>query len=274
MTTLHARMIGVALMGLPLLIPAESNAATIFPPGSIVAGRTIGEWTGEWWNWTNSVPSADNPLTDPTGARANLNQNAAVYFVAGNTGGLSTRSFIVPGDKPLLIPLLNVTYHRTPEDVDAGGIPPAISGNPRAGTAPANADFVEQFTRTNFLTSNPATSLFFELDGVAIPQGTLLGQLEGTRYTSVIPAGSRSNVVFNEQVGSWPESYTIGYWVMLEPLGSGTHTLRFGGTRRSGTSIEVQATVTVAPEPSSLALGLAGVAGLIGYRLRAFARRC
>ncbi len=241
----------------------------VFAPGSTVQGRTVGQWGGEWWNWTNSMPAADNPVTDPTGGRANINQNAPVFFLAGTFGGAATREFTVPTDTPLLVPLLNVAYYRTPEPVDAAGIPIGSSGNPQAAVAPPDPNWVRDFVTTSFIVTNPATSLFFELDGVSIPQSTLLTHLEASRFTAVITEGSRPNLS-GEPVGSWSESYSIGYYLMLEPLEAGRHTIRYGGTSRSGLSVDVRVTLTAVPEPSSLALsGLAGLAGLgVAWRRR------
>ena len=240
----------------------------VVPPGSVVEGRTIGEWGGEWWNWNNSMPNAGNPIADPTGANANNNQNANVFFIAGTGGGPATRSFNVPIDRPLLIPLINAVYYRTPEPVDENGVPTFISGKPQAAVAPPDPNAIEQFMRNDFLVTNPITRLFFEIDGVAIPQSELLTHLEASRFTAVITPGSRVNALSGEPPGSWTESFSIGYYVMLEPLAAGTHTLRFGGTRQGGFSVDVTATLTAVPEPSGLALFAGGALILAGFGVR------
>jgi hypothetical protein len=57
------------------LLGAGATSAQILPPGSTVHGKTIGEWTQDWWNWYFSFPAAiepygDAPLTDTTGEHA------------------------------------------------------------------------------------------------------------------------------------------------------------------------------------------------------------
>ena len=89
-----------------LVATSPANAFTIVPPRSEVAGKTIGEWTGEWWKWAFSQSVPMDAFTDQTGENANVNQSGPVFFVAGTTGGEATRSFNVPSNKYLLFPLV------------------------------------------------------------------------------------------------------------------------------------------------------------------------
>ena len=74
---------GVALAILTASIPAFADIAR---PGDIIAGHTQLEWAQEWWQWAVGVPAPNNPLLDPTGANAGVNNNGPVFFVAGVTG--------------------------------------------------------------------------------------------------------------------------------------------------------------------------------------------
>src|SRR3954453_10844196 len=86
--------------------PALAGTVTVLPAGSQVAGRSIGEYTADWWQWALGFTAPNDPFTDPDGTKANLNQSGPVFFVAGNSGGTTTRSFNVPAGKHLLVPLL------------------------------------------------------------------------------------------------------------------------------------------------------------------------
>ena len=82
-----------------LLLSAVSVAEAVpmvLPPGSTVVGKTIGEWTAEWWKWAFSQSVPNDAFTDATGANANVGQSGPVFFVAGTTGGTATREFTVP----------------------------------------------------------------------------------------------------------------------------------------------------------------------------------
>ena len=206
----------------------------ILPPGSTVAGKTIGQWHGEWWNWAHSFTSpAEDPLADPTGSNANNGQNADVFFIGGARTGPAERTFEVPADKHLLIPLLNGVWVRS-----AGEDPIAIR------------DFVRS------VVDNP-DDLFFSVDGVSARFTDLLDHREESGFfTSIQPLGS----VSGEPAGAWTDSFADGYVVMLEPLSPGPHEIRFGGTTSDNVfqfSVNVidHITASAAPLLTSVATG-------------------
>jgi hypothetical protein len=83
-----------------------------YPPGS---GE---ELAARWLRWVASVPSGKNPLSDPTGERAGVNQPGDVWFLAGNFGGPVNRSCTVPAGLPLFFPVFNIWRQ--------GGPPPVV----------------------------------------------------------------------------------------------------------------------------------------------------
>src|SRR3954449_2740320 len=98
--------VAVVAIGVCVVAPAVAGTVTVLPAGSQVAGRSIGEYTADWWQWALGFTTPDDPFSDPDGSKANLNQSGPVFFLAGNAGGSSTRSFTVPAGKHLLVPLL------------------------------------------------------------------------------------------------------------------------------------------------------------------------
>src|SRR3954453_19046549 len=99
---LRVLTVAIGLVGLMMRQPAD--AYTILAPDSIVAGQSIADWTAAWWTWALQAPDSTNPLTDPDGRFAHVQNNGPVFFIAGNT---ATRSFTVPAGKPILFPLIN-----------------------------------------------------------------------------------------------------------------------------------------------------------------------
>ena len=77
-----------ALATLAILASSSGSAwaapITVLPAGSTVAGKTIGAWSGDWWRWAVSFSQPNDPFTDATGSRANLNQSGPVFFLAGS----------------------------------------------------------------------------------------------------------------------------------------------------------------------------------------------
>ena len=89
------------LMLVGALMPAEAGTN----PNRF--GMTIGEWGAEWWKWIGSIPVAENPLIDPTGANCAEGQRGRVWFLAGTAlPGPVTRSCTVPNNRALFFPIV------------------------------------------------------------------------------------------------------------------------------------------------------------------------
>lgn len=92
---------------IPLSASAQEDSMT-FPPDSQPYQRTYGEWTAEWWKWFLSIPTAENPLNDPSGERCALGQQGPVWFLVGSGGGKAERECTIPAGRAILIPAINV----------------------------------------------------------------------------------------------------------------------------------------------------------------------
>src|SRR3954464_2128255 len=72
-------------------VTVSTAAPVVIAPGSTVAGKSIGEWTAEWWNWAGrATPSV---TADTSGAAATSGQSGPVFFIAGTSGGTVNRTF-------------------------------------------------------------------------------------------------------------------------------------------------------------------------------------
>jgi len=219
----------------------QAQAHVILPPGSTVEGRTIAEWTEAWWTWAFQAPAATNPLLDETGEFAHVNNDGPVFFIAGGAGGPVTRSFTVPGDRPILVPVLNAVAWREPIEVLNG--------------------LVAEFP-------GAVTDLFASIDGE--PVENLESHLEVTGLFSMGPVQPGSLIeALGETAGTvLSPSRAVGYWLMIEGLSPGAHTLRFGGAHElapGGFSTDITARIQVVPEPGAvglIGLGLLSVAGM------------
>ncbi|GAB3464094.1 hypothetical protein [Actinophytocola sediminis] len=60
-----------------------------------------------WWTWAASTPAASNPVSDPTGAHCDHDQQVGVWLLAGSFGEPVTRRCTVPADVPLVGPAVN-----------------------------------------------------------------------------------------------------------------------------------------------------------------------
>jgi hypothetical protein len=226
------------------LAPAGPSRADILPPHAVVAGKTIGEWTADWWRWAGSFAAPNDPFTDPTGASANLRQGGPVFFVAGTTGGAAQRAFTVPTDVFLLIPLVNAEEDKLQD--------PTLT----------EAQIVQLVTSE----ADTFDSLHALIDGTAVPAAELFLHREATSGFQFEWAPDNA---FGVPAGNSGFAAADGYWLMLTPLALGSHEIRFGGGSTALMfSVDVLDTITAIPEPSAFTLLALGTLGLLGYAWR------
>jgi hypothetical protein len=201
-----------------------------YPPNSKPYNLTYGEWSAKWWQWIFSIPQEINPLLDITGERCAQNQSGPVWFLTGTTGGSVERTCTIPEGKAILFPVLNfVNVRAAPSETeeDLRKIPKDQAD--KAATLEASVDGVPLQDLQNYRADSP-------LFNVTLPESNILG----------IPGRSS-------------EAVADGYWVMLQPLPAGEHTIHFRGayvdvTAPAGASnivTEVTYHLTIAPAATS-----------------------
>jgi len=210
-------------------VVAGATRADVLSPGSSVGGRTIAEWTSDWWNWAVGEPSATNPVVDSTGEFAGVNQpGRPVFFIAGTFGGSATRTFDVPVGTHFLVPMLNFVAWDTDGSLDEASL--------RALVNEATDD---------------ASELHFSLDGVPLAD-PFDYQEESPAFELAIPAGSVYTECCGATAGAYYPAVSDGYWALLKPLPPGAHLLEFGGMvggdgPLAGFSTSVTANLNVVP---------------------------
>ena len=229
------------------LLPAQAG---VLAPGSIYDGKTLGEWSAEWVKYVYSIPEFQGPLYDTTGEKASINQSGSVFFLVGSfTGESVTREITVNENQLLFLPLINIWNNN---------FPLAENNPPQTGEELANAikpviDAID--------------SLFFNLDGVALSMDELFQHRETPApFNVTLP----ENNFYGEPAGSSSVVASDGYWLMVEPLSIGTHTISFGGTIsaldfQQNNTYEIS--VVSVPEPTAI-VGLLGLGLCMGISRR------
>ena len=240
---------------LAALAVAPALANQTIDPTQPVAGTSQLDLSQQWWQWALSIPAASNPLLDNTGAFAQTNNDGPVFFVAGNAGGSSTRSFTAPTGKPIFFPLVNAFDIEVPTDgcnfQCASGFIPGVGG---------------------------ATNLHATLDGQDLLTFPSFRQASTAFFTVNLPASLRDAFGFPLQYAGALDAIADGYWVALNGLSPGQHTLVFGGTipelapGASPFTVQIGASIAAVPEPETYALLLTGL-GLVGWVARRKSKR-
>jgi hypothetical protein len=164
-------------------------------------------------------------LTQTTSAQSPSLQVDDPFTGAGNN---ATRTIIVAHDKPVLVPVLNAI------DVEGPGIP-QIDENHRVTSRPGLEKLAQDSLKQVTDAFKPGT-LTLTIDGQSI--SGLQSHLETTDFFSIGKLGANT-LLPSDNVGVDPGANinvakASGYFVMLEHLSRGAHTITFGGTGASG----------------------------------------
>jgi len=189
----------------------------IAPPDSKPGGFSYGEWNAKWWQWAESMPINANPLFDT--APGSAGQSGDVWFLgsainteqkpSGEVVSKADRKLTVTVGTMLFFPIMNVEGSKLEGD-----------GDTELDLKNYASGFVGNIT-----------DMFADIDGVPVKdlqqyraQSTLftIGPLPDNNIFQFF--GARA------PAGSTTPSVADGFYLMLEPLSIGTHTIHFGGT--------------------------------------------
>ena len=194
----------VGACGLAAAALAGNPNPGVAPVNSSAYGHSYGGWSAEWWKWFLSIPTPDHP---GIGGDCGEGQSGQVFFLAADFtgGGLSCT---IPAGKAILLAMVNVEC----STVEA---PPFFGADEEELRACAKC-FADQIV---------VSSLEASLDGEA------LGDLGSYRAASPLfsfdyPADNIFGIPGGPATG---DSVSDGYWLLLNPLPAGNHTLTFGG---------------------------------------------
>jgi hypothetical protein len=173
-----------------------------------------------------SIPAADSPITDPTGAKCTQQQSGPIFYLAGTNGDPAlapvTRTCTVPGGKALFFPILNSLWGAAVSDCD-----------------PTNPGVVCNIATLRKSAADSMDSVTLQ----AVIDGKSLKDLDQQRVQSpVLTITLPNNPPYTPNVSD-------GYWLLLPPLPAGKHTIYFKGVFTGGpfqgTVIEVTYKLTV-----------------------------
>jgi hypothetical protein len=220
---------GMIVLGLAMSMLATTHAA-VLPNDAVVDGKTIGEWTAEWWKWIYAASTNRSPLLDGDGSLAGQGQPPGSVFLVANiaTPGTVTRTFTVEEGKYLFFPVRYVTL----DNVD---FPIPLS--------------VEELRDTAAGVVGVMTNLHAAIDDQ--PIDVLEHRVPSPVFSFNFETGDNldSLIYGHEVTGLVDPIVSDGYWIMVQPLAVGTHVITFGGEIGPpyNSSKQIRDTITVVP---------------------------
>jgi hypothetical protein len=193
------------------------EVATLMAGCFVLAGsagaqsRSPEKLSAMWWEWGFSIPAAQNPQIDSTGANCMVGQRGPIWFLAGVwTGGAATRNCSIPEDKYLFLPVANSVQINAPN----------VCGDPPG-------DMTVAQLRHAAAAGLNETNLSVQLDGR--PVNDLL-HIRSNVFAVALPAQNIFNLATlcgpgGVPAGVYSPAVDEGYYVLLEPLQRGMHTL-------------------------------------------------
>jgi hypothetical protein len=169
--------------------------------------------SAEWWQWALSIPTSENPQLDTTGENCMVGQRGSVWFLAGTFfGGSATRTCAVPEDKLLFFPVINFVNIDTPNVCGQG--PVSFS--------------VKELRASSAAFIDGATNLSVEVDGKPIRN---LHRDQSKVFEVALPEENVFDApctgLGNVPAGIYSPAVDDGFYVQLNPLKVGDHTLHF-----------------------------------------------
>jgi hypothetical protein len=235
--TMSLRMLTFAAVS---LLPLSAQAASPMPiivtdPDAVVLGRTLTEWTGLWLRWAFATPASALPngctpgnsgncysaFKDPTGAYAEAFNPGPIFLWTATP--MPTRTVNVPAGVPILFPINSMEDTEGPHGIYPPLIPPSI---PNFVPPNTYAEEVESVVK-----ASSWTNVNMSVDGNPVAN---LRESVITKFSAgVVAQGSEGQVFFGPPLPVGAELFptgTAGYWVIIEGLGQGTHTISTSAT--------------------------------------------
>jgi hypothetical protein len=176
---------------------------------SLVYGKTIGNWGHAWWLWAFNIPKATNPLFKNGVMDCSVAQTGNVWFLAGNFGEVSERSCTIPSGKALFFPLYNSVWWTPAPGTDAGC---------------KNEINCRQAVNQSVL---GVKSYSCRIDGQPCIWRYPIVRSQSDNLPFTINPDSILVTEYEDLAGTRNTSISDGYWVMIPPLKTGAHTIRF-----------------------------------------------
>ena len=217
-TTLLASVLVLSSMTVSQLLQPISNIAAYAQeqsPVDVQVTKPSPDLTAEWWQWALSFPVDENPILDTTGEDCSKGDvSDDVFFLAGTAGGKVERECTISEGQAILIPIVNVVNIKTLEEETEESL------------------FAQA---EEILAQNRNLKLI--IDGERIRDLESYKVANPTFFTVELPEDNFFDSPGFDLPGGTYEAVAVGYWVLIEGLSAGEHTITVDGKSHGQTSL-------------------------------------
>lgn len=177
----------------------------LYPVESKPFGHTYGEWSSKFWQWYMNISTVPgpHPSDDPTGSACNKSQAGPVWFLAGSSGSKQDRTCVIPYGKAIIIN--------------------PISGECSVAENPTLKSEAELRSCAK-VDQDKVNAIRLIVDGVSLTNISKY-RIASPLFNFTLP--ENNNLGLDAQS---TQAVSDGYWVILEPLPKGIHTIRSTGS--------------------------------------------
>jgi len=197
-----------------------AKGATIVPINGNALGRIYSGLAADWWKWALQTPTPTNALIDTTGANCGKNQINHLWFLAGTAfGGTIARTCTIPKETFLFFPMANDFYAAFLTDPD----------NTRT----------EAYVRSQ-TTCILGAALTADIDGVPVKNPAQYLE-QSPLFIVHLPTNNIFGLTSTDVPGlTFDPTVDRGYYLLVEPLAPGKHTIHFGSAPGASTCAPTQ----------------------------------
>jgi hypothetical protein len=213
-TALGSMALAIAIITSSTMASAGKGSVEVVAPGKTLFGKSYNELTSEWSNWLQKEPIETSPANDPDGRYCDANQSGKVWFLAGTFGGVADRFCEVPAGMAVFFPFFaNISF--APDFLAEPPCDPAL-------TEPVDLIRCDVNDDTDIA---PFVGLTLVIDGVSISD-LYAYRTQSEAGGFVLEIGPLFEG-FGVDPGPRFPAVTDGYWILLNKLPPGEHTIEF-----------------------------------------------
>jgi hypothetical protein len=206
-------------VGVFLTVLVSGHTQTINPgvldPTNTYEGNTYGQWSAEHWQWLYSLPADKHPLFDT--ADVSTGQTGDVWFIGGTyttatdtngvTHGTATRDCVIPQGKALFFPLIDA----------------------ESSIAEGNGTNFAQLLASSQGLIDGVDTLGCSIDGQTLTNLASYRASSDLFTWGPLPTNNVFGDSVNFPAGTTSPSVSDGYYLLVQPLSPGDHSIHFTG---------------------------------------------